>query len=84
LATRVAGSGSIARLKLRYVAENTAMLQEAGGWPGDKEAGWVASYEPAIRVVVLILRENGGSSGYLAGTSPRPPEAFAQQQAEGN
>ena len=71
-------------LRLRYVAENTALLKEVGGWPGDKEAGWVASYDPAIRVVVLILRENGGTSGYLIGTSPRPPEAFAQQQAEGN
>ena len=61
------------------------MLKEAGGWPGDKEAGWVATYDPAIRVVVLILRENGGTSGYLIGTAPLPsPEAFAQQQAEGN
>jgi hypothetical protein len=69
---------------LRYVAENTALLKDIGGWPGKKEAGWVASYDPAVRVVVLILREGGGTSGYLAGTSPPPPEAFAQQQAEGN
>jgi len=71
-------------LQLRYVAENTALLKEVGGWPGDKEAGWVATYDPAIRVVVLIVRDNGGTSGYLAGTSPCAPEAFAQQQAEGN
>ena len=71
-------------LQLRYVAQNTALLKEVGGWPGDKEAGWVASYDPAIHVVVLILRENGGTSGYLIGTSPLPPYAFAQQQAEGN
>jgi hypothetical protein len=35
-------------------------------------------------VVVLILRENGGTSGYLIGTARPPPEAFAQQEAEGN
>jgi hypothetical protein len=71
-------------LRLRFVAQNTALLKDIGGWPGDKEAGWVASYDPAVRVVVLILREGGGTSGYLAGATPRPPEAFAEQQAAGN
>ena len=79
-----AGEPQYATIHLRYVAENTALLKEIGGWPGDKEAGWVATYDPAIRVVVLIVRDNGGTSGYLIGTSPRPPEAFAQQHAEGN
>ena len=71
-------------IHLRYVAENTALLKEIGGWPGEKEANWVATYDPEIRVVVFIVRDNDGISGYLAGTIPRPPEAFAQQQAEGN
>ena len=71
-------------IHLRYVAENTALLKEIGGWPGEKEANWVGTYDPEIRVVVFIVRDNGGTSGYLAGTSPRPPEAFAQQHAEGN
>ena len=55
-----------------------------GGWPGDKEAGWVQTYDPDASVVLLIIRENGGVSGYLIGTNPRPSEAFAQQMAKGN
>ncbi len=73
-----------ARIHLRYVSENSAILKKMGGWPGDKEAGWVATYDPAVRVVVLIVRDNGGTNGYLAGTLPAPPEAYAQQQAVGN
>ena len=71
-------------IHLRYVAENTALLKEIGGWPGDKEANWVATYDPEIRVVLFIVRDDEGISGYLAGTTPRPPEAYAQQKMEGN
>ena len=79
-----AGVPQFTGIHLRYMAENSAILKKAGGWPGDKEANWVATYDPEIRVVLFIVRDNGGTSGYLAGTSPRPPEAYAQQQAGGN
>ena len=71
-------------IHLRYVAENTALLKELGGWPGDREANWVATYDPQIQVVLFIVRDKAGISGYLAHTNPRPPEAYAQRQAEGN
>ena len=72
------------KIGLRYVAENTALLKEIGGWPGDKEAGWVKTYDPDARVILLIIREKGGISSYLIGTNPRPSEAFAQQSAKEN
>jgi len=71
-----------AAIRLRYVAEDTPLLKEIGGWPGDKESNWVKTYDPDARVVVLIVRDNGGTSGYLIGASPRPSEAFAMKQAE--
>ncbi len=71
-------------IHLRYVAENTALLKELGGWPGDREANWVATYDPQSGVVLFIVRDNAGISGYLAHTPIRPPEAYAQRQAEGN
>ena len=73
-----------ARISLRYIAEGSPRLQEVGGWPGDKEAGWVATYEPDERIVVLIVREDKGLSSYLVISPIRPSEAFARQQARGN
>ena len=65
-----AGVPQYTKIHLRYVAENTPLLTEIGGWPGDREAGWVKTYDPDARVVLLIVRESGGTSGYLAGTNP--------------
>ena len=73
-----------ARISLRYIPENSPRLKEVGGWPGDKEAGWVKTYDPDVRVVVFIVREKAGVSGYLIGTNPRPSLAFAMQKAAGN
>lgn len=79
-----AGVPQYTAIHLRYVAENTPFLKEIGGWPGDKEAGWVKTYDPDARVVVLIVRDNGGTSGYVIGAFPRPSEAFAEQQTQAN
>lgn len=72
------------RISLRYLAEGSPRLQELGGWPGDKEAGWVKTYEPDARLVVFIVREDHGVSSYLLIPPIRPPQAFANQQARGN
>ena len=66
------------------MAENTDLLKKMDGWPGDQDAGWVQTYDPDVRVVLFIIREKGGVSGYLIGANPRPSEAFAQQLAKGN
>jgi hypothetical protein len=73
-----------AAIKLRYVDDASDLLKEIGGWPGDKEAGWVRTYDPDARVVVLVVRDNGGTSGYLIGGPIRPSEAYARQKTKGN
>ncbi len=73
-----------ASIHLRYVAEGSPRLQELGGWPGDKEAGWVKGYDPEARVIVLIVREDQGLSSYFLIPTLCPPKAFADQQARGN
>ena len=71
-------------IKLRYVADGSPLLKEIGGWPGDKEAQWVQTYDPDARVAVLIVRDGGGTSGYLLGANPKPSECFARQEAKKN
>jgi hypothetical protein len=73
-----------ATVHLRYVSDASPVLKEIGGWPGQKEAGWVKAYDPDERVVVLIVRDNGGTSGYLIGGPTKPSVAFAQRKAESN
>jgi len=79
-----ANTPQYAPIKLRYVADGSPMLSEIGGWPGDKEANWVRTYESDERVVVMIIRDGGGTSGYLIGASPKPSVAFARQQTRRN
>jgi hypothetical protein len=71
-------------IHLHYLAEGSPRLQELGGWPGDKEAGWVKTYDPETRMVVFIVREDRGVSSYFLIPPIRPSQAFADQQARGN
>jgi hypothetical protein len=73
-----------ATVHLRYVADDSLGLREIGGWPGEKEAGWVKTCDPDARVVVLVVRDNGGTSGYLVGGPTKPSTAFARRKAENN
>jgi hypothetical protein len=66
------------------VADNSPVLKEIGGWPGDKEADWVKTYDPDARVVILIVRNNGGTSGYVIGGTLRPSEAYVREQTKQN
>ena len=79
-----ADTPQFAALKFRYVADNSTMLKDIGGRPGDKEANWVKTYEPTQRIVVMIIRNGGGTSGYMIGGKPLPVECFDRQQAEKN
>jgi hypothetical protein len=69
---------------LRFVSDASPVLKDIGGWPGQKEADWVKTYNPDARVAVLIARDNGGTSGYLTGGPMRPLEAFSRKKAESN
>ena len=41
-------------------------------------------YDPERQVVVLVVRDNGGTSGYLAGGPIPPPGASAVKKAKNN
>src|SRR5258705_32284 len=73
-----------ASIHLRYVADASPLLNAIGGWPGDKEKDWVRTYEPDARVVVLVVRDNGGTSGYLVGGPLKPSLAFERKKSENN
>jgi hypothetical protein len=69
---------------LRYVSDASPVLKDIGGWPGEKEENWVKTYDPDVRVVVLIVRDNGGTSGYMIGGPTKPSTAHARRKAESN
>lgn len=71
-------------IRLNYVAEGSNALQQAGGWPGEKESNWVKTYDPDARVVVMVLRVDGGLSGYLIGGPKRPSLAYATRKSQEN
>ena len=73
-----------APIRLRYIAENSAKFPEVMKMLGEKELNWVRTYDPDARVPILIIRDNGGTSGYLIGGNPKPSEAFAKEQAKKN
>lgn len=73
-----------ATVHLRYVGDASPVLREIGGWPGEKETNWVKTYEPDERVVVLVVRDNGGTSGYMISGVTKPSVAFTRQQATRN
>ena len=79
-----AATPQYAPIRLRYVAQNSPKFPEVMKMVGDKELDWVKTYEPDARVPILIVRDNGGTSGYLIGGNPKPSEAHAREQAKKN
>ena len=48
-----------------YVAEGTPEFETLGGnWPGEREAGWVAEYDPESTMLAGFARTDGGISSY--------------------
>lgn len=79
-----AATPQYAPTRLRYVAENSLRFPEVVKMVEDKELNWLKTYDPDARVVILIVRDNGGTSGYLIGGGLRPSEAHAKEQAKKN
>jgi len=73
-----------AAIRLRYIAESSQRFPEAAKMLGDKELNWLKIYDPDAKVPLLILRDNGGTSGYLIGGNPKPSEAHAKEKAKQN
>lgn len=79
-----ASSPQFAALRIRYVPAQSPELAHLPEWDGGKEQAWLDTYDPAQKIIVMILRDGGGTSGYLIGARPSPPECYAAKIASTN
>lgn len=81
-----AASPQYAPIRLKYLAESRRdEMAAAGVTLSDKEDGWLKAYDPAEKVIVMILRGDGGQiSSYLLGGSPKPEDCWAADKAKEN
>ena len=70
-------------LRFAYAAKDGGLLKKISTHFEEREWGWLESYDPDAKAIVIILRE-GGTSGYLIGGRTRPSEAYAKQKAKSN
>ena len=50
----------------------------------EKELTWLKTYDPDERVVLCVLRPEGGVSSYLFGGTTKPSDAYTRQKAKEN
>ena len=63
--------GVVTRYRRVYVAEDTPEFRMLGRkWPGEKEARWVAEYNPSTTILVAFARIDGGLSSYRVRIKP--------------
>ena len=70
-------------LRFAYAAKGSGLLREISARFEAKEWGWLESYDPDAKVIVVIVRE-AGTSSYLIGGSLKPSEAYAREKAKQN
>ena len=68
----------LAPLRINYAAKDSDLLREVSAFFEEKEWSWLDSYDPDQKVIVVVLREGGGTSGYLIGGTSKPSEAYAK------
>ena len=73
-----------ALLRVRYVPAESPEIKSMPDWEDGKEQGWLETYDPERKVIVLIVRPGGGTSGYLLGANPPPPECHAIDKCKEN
>ena len=57
--------GVLTRYRRAYVAAGTPEFDVCGRkWPGEKEAQWVAAYDPTTTILVGFARTDGSVSSY--------------------
>jgi len=73
----------LAPIHFRYVSKADAetLLDD---WNGSKDQGWIETYDPKEKVILVIVRFDSGVSSYLIGSRPTPPEAFRLAKAGEN
>lgn len=62
-----------------YVAEGSKRLRERGGWPDERTARMVKTYDPETQIVVVFIRPGGFVDVTCAtaqGRRPTPRHAF--------
>jgi hypothetical protein len=77
-------SPTLKGLRFAYAAKDGELLRKVSTHFEAKEWSWLDSYDPDEKAIVIILREGGGTSGYLIGGRTRPSEAWARQKAKDN
>lgn len=73
-----------ALLRFRYAPAQSSEFRSLPDWDGGKEDGWLKSYDPKQKVIVMILRLGGGVSSYLIGAMPPPPDCYKVKKCESN
>ena len=71
-------------LRFAYAAKDSGLMKEISAAFQAKEWGWLDTYAPDKDVIVIILREGDGTSGYLVGGRTKPSEAYTRQKAKQN
>jgi hypothetical protein len=54
-------------VRFKYAARGSDFLRDVGTHFEKKEWDWIESYNPDEKVILIILREGGGTSGYMIG-----------------
>jgi hypothetical protein len=70
-------------LRFSYAAKGSEFLGKISAAFEAKEWGWLETYDPDAKVILVILRDQG-TSGYLIGGKTKPSAAWARQQAGKN
>lgn len=77
--------GVLTKYRRVYVAKgNEAFAVMKNEWPGDKEAGWVKTYNPKTTMLIAFNRTDGGVSSYrITGVGEGIP-ALAYERSKGS
>jgi len=70
-------------LRFAYAPKESELLDKISTHFEAKEWGWLETYDPDAKVIVVIVRDVG-TSGYLIGGKMKPSEAYARQMAKQN
>ena len=73
-----------APIRYRYVPADSPEAEALPDWEGSKEQAWLEAYDPAERVVLVVLRYDSSISSYFIGAEPAPPEAHAVSKTKEN
>jgi hypothetical protein len=62
-------SSNLAPIRFAYATKDSDVLNDISTHFEQREWGWLDSYEPEKQSIVIIVREGGGTSGYLIGAN---------------